>query len=291
MHCKKDTYDLIMQTMGGTMNDGIQSVLLADGKTARDIIINTADGSVKIRDNENATVANNQTNIIQPRFRITGDLAFYSLILGKPSMDNKWCTWCTFFCAQDWEWDSDSDAEKWTKQKLSMMLARIQSGEIMNARQRCGVKTEVIIDVDPSIVVIPPLHLKLGLFNRAIIQPKGNSFWSWMEQRIEMISQDEINVRDQLLQYTEEHKGSNDTLKLWDMFHKNEMEEKLENIRYLREELKYPLRSRRHSPEERTIMELEVPDLDESYKGLKRERDELEKDLKDKYKLVVTFKK
>jgi len=37
-------------------------------------------------------------------------------------------------------------------------------------------------------------------------------------------------------------------------------------------------------------MELKVPDLDKSYKGLKQERDELEKDLKDKYKLVVTFK-
>jgi len=48
---------------------------------------------------------------------------------------------------------------------------------------------------------------------------------------------------------------------------------------------------RRHSPEEYTIIELDVPDLDESYKGLKKERDELEKDLKDKYKLVVTFKK
>ena len=55
------------------------------------------------------------------------------------------------------------------------------------------------------------------------------------------------------------------------------MEEKLENVRFLREELKYPLRSRRHSPEVHTIMELEVPDLDESYKGLKKEWDELEK--------------
>jgi len=52
MLCKKDMYDLIKKTMGRTKNDGIQSVLLADGKTARDIIMNTADGSVKIRDNE-----------------------------------------------------------------------------------------------------------------------------------------------------------------------------------------------------------------------------------------------
>ena len=299
MKCKKDTYELIIKTMGPSMNNGVQKVLLADGKTARDIIVCLTDNLVHVTIQGDDTAAAININIdnaehvitCKPRFRITGDLAFYSLIVGKPSMDNKWCCWCKFFCAQDWEMGSDSDTEEWTKQKLKMMLERIQSGEKMTAQDRCGVKCKPIIDVDPSIIVIPPLHLKLGLFNRAIINPKGNSFWSWMECRVEMISDDELNVRHQLLRREDDQKESKEALQLWDMFHKDDMVEQLDNLRHLREEFKFPVRSGRHSPDERILIDQEIKELDISYKALKKDRDELENDLKQKNTLVKAFKK
>jgi len=143
------------------MNNGIQKVLLADGKTAHDTIICRTDNLVRVTiqgDYNTAAAINinidNAEHLImcKPRFRITGDLAFYSLILGKPSMDNKWCCRCKFFCAQDWEMGSNSDTKEWTKQKLKTMLERIQSGEKMGARDWCGVKCKPIIDmIHPAI--------------------------------------------------------------------------------------------------------------------------------------------
>ena len=61
----------------------------------------------------------------------------------------------------------------------------------MEAKQKKGVKEKPILDVDPSLFVPPPLHLKLGLVNRAFIKPNGYSYFSWSQKRIENLPQPE----------------------------------------------------------------------------------------------------
>ena len=46
----------------------------------------------------------------------------------------------------------------------------------------------MILDIDPSLYVIPPLHIKLGLVNRSFIKPDdSHRYLSWSRKHIENI--------------------------------------------------------------------------------------------------------
>ena len=50
-----------------------------------------------------------------------------------------------------------------------------------------GVKMKIIIDMDSYLIVIPPLHIILALVNIYFIKPKGYSYTSRSNKRIENI--------------------------------------------------------------------------------------------------------
>ena len=70
----------------------------------------------------------------------------------------------------------------------------ISQNEGMPPRERMGVKFKPILNVDPILFVLPPLHIKLGLVNRAFIKADGYSYFSWSQIRIENIPFDERNA-------------------------------------------------------------------------------------------------
>ena len=61
----------------------------------------------------------------------------------------------------------------------------------MEAKEKKGVKEKPILDVNSSLFVLPPLHLKLGLINRAFIKPDGYSYFLWSQKRIKNLLQPE----------------------------------------------------------------------------------------------------
>ena len=205
MQCKSDKYDLVAETMGPKLNAGITHMLHDDRKTSKEIkVYYKTQPTARENDNEGmdyyithgtdddyandnsyihiATVPSNKVNIA-----ITGDLAFYSIMLGKPNMDSKWCAWCDAACK---EWASTTDkviGQLWSRDTYMRKLRDILQNPRMTANQRKGVKFKPILDVDPTLFVPPPLHIKLGLVNRAFIKPDGNSYFSWSQIRVENI--------------------------------------------------------------------------------------------------------
>lgn len=292
MKCKKDTYELLEATLGPSMNEGVGKIMEEDKKTAKKVSVVMKDGKPFLCMGAQGDNHNNGDFVkcFRPRFRITGDLAFYSLILGKKNMSSKWCWLCDFFCAQqDWKFGDDASALTWTSQEYYAILEKVERGEKMTPREQRGVVTKPLIDVDPSIFIIPPLHIKLGLFNRAIIQPKGVSFFSWLEKRVEMVPEDELNVRDELLQHEEQKNDSRDAITLWDLRNSEEQLNQSESVEYLTEELQYP--SRRHTAEDLANYKLQLKECKARSLHLKRERSILERDLTNKGKLVTLFRK
>ena len=57
----------------------------------------------------------------------------------------------------------------------------------MKPLKKKGVKFARILDVDPCLFIMPPLHIKLGLVNQAFIKGDGQSYLSWSSKRIKNI--------------------------------------------------------------------------------------------------------
>ena len=196
MLCKKDSYEVISQTVGPLMNDGLREILLTDGKTPRPItIFSTSEkDDVKYMIGIGNYVANGEYNILttipshRVKLAITGDLAWYATMLGKPGMDSKWCAFCDLPCSQ-WSTVAQIKGCLWSRDSLKAQL-NIVSNNInnkMEAREKKGVKFKPILDICPSIFIMPPLHIKLGIVNRVFIKQEGYSYISWSQRRIENI--------------------------------------------------------------------------------------------------------
>ena len=106
-------------------------------------------------------------------------------------MDSKWCTWCT---ASQQQWSATTACvvgDQWAYDNLQQKLQDIQQNTEMPPKERMGVKFKPILNVDPILFVLPPLHIKLGLVNRVFIKSEGYSDFSWSQIRIENIPTNE----------------------------------------------------------------------------------------------------
>ena len=117
-------------------------------------------------------------------------MAFHPTMLGKLNMDSCWCTWCDA-SVREWATTEIVKGNMWTRQKLIDKLIQIQQNPKMEAYKKKGVKEKPILNVDPSLFVPPPLHLKLSLVNRAFIKPDRYSYFSWSQKRVKNIPQSE----------------------------------------------------------------------------------------------------
>ena len=96
IECRKDTYEIVKETIGPIINSEL--------KHLREI------GVVYLFYNHDTNYYMTHVGYGCPlpgyillkscaiRLFMTGDLAFYSLCLGKVNMESKWCTWCDLVC-------------------------------------------------------------------------------------------------------------------------------------------------------------------------------------------------
>ena len=120
MQCKSDKYDVIAETMGPKLNEGLCSMLKDDRKTPRDIQIYydvdsyfIGTGNILPRQGLELATVIPSSNI---SIAVTGDLAFYATMLGKPSMGAAWCTWCNLK-AREWSVAHRTVGDLWTRDK------------------------------------------------------------------------------------------------------------------------------------------------------------------------------
>ena len=130
-------------------------MLQEDNKTARGICIYKRDDKYIIVTASNPIPPNceevQRITLDNVTIAVMGDLAFFATMLGKPSMDSKWC----FLCCLDFtEWSRVNKVHgiMWTRQALIVKCNAIRANANTKASDKEGVTFSAILDVDPSLL-------------------------------------------------------------------------------------------------------------------------------------------
>lgn len=121
---------------------------------------------------------------------ITGDLAFYAIILGKDGMSPKWCHLCQ---VKEKERAEGVLGELWTiKSYVDAYETKVATGQYSHpsTKSYMGVKTRVWWDFIPiSHYVVPLLHCLIGVGNDIL-----NKFRRIVADEIECLPEEEVEA-------------------------------------------------------------------------------------------------
>lgn len=139
------------------------------------------------------------TSIKQLKVYITGILAFYATILGKPNTSNSQCIWCDLRPKFLGMKEMLTSASKWTIEKLKAAKARY---DFRTSRSRAKThKTEkgvsaspLITAVEPEDIMFPVLHDQIGLVNKSL-----DHMVAYVEKHVEKLGDGHAKTRKDLL--------------------------------------------------------------------------------------------
>jgi hypothetical protein len=126
---------------------------------------------------------------------VTGDLAFYALMLGKPNSSNNWCIWCQlqkkFFGTPEMV----TDAVKWTLEKLKDAKRLFKNRSAKSQKNHKGVNADALIEiVEPENFIFPALHDQMGLVNKSL-----SHLLTYGERHVEKLPPEHTATREELL--------------------------------------------------------------------------------------------
>ena len=194
VQCQKDTYKVLDETIATPINDDLRYI-----KDQKELTVyRKTDGSVEMCWGK----PTNDCTILQAapvKLFMTGDLAFYSMVLGKEYAAKAWCWRCQ---QSKKEWSPDVDdyepkplGEPWTIDLLKSHFAKLQSGELdkLSSAQKLGVTALPLFDCIPvENILVPPLHNTELFVNTPI-----KSFLLFIHHRIEKLPQELIDAREE----------------------------------------------------------------------------------------------
>ena len=193
--CEKDTAEIFQNTIGGPINESLKRVAgkgLLVGKKRQDDSVYVKFGKYKESAEDTLVIH------VATRTFITGDLSFYSTMLGKDHVSGSWCWLYTLEkTAQGVE--GHECGTPWTLELMENTREDIDSKKVKDTSQnRKGCCTKPIFDVIPVIYYVAPvLHLMLGLGNRLF-----EAFLTWLDERVECLTEDQKTARDRVLEGT-----------------------------------------------------------------------------------------
>jgi hypothetical protein len=133
------------------------------------------------------------------------------------------------------------------------------------------------LDVDPSLFIPPPLHIKLGLVNRAFIKTDtGKSYMSWSQARMENIPIAERIATNLFINADAELTDRKEDKTLWDLRHKQDLDDAKERL----SELTSQLRQRNIPNDEKTRLLTDKAVTNEEIAGLNASFKRIVDDLK-----------
>ena len=102
MLCKKDSYEVLSHTAGPLMNKGLCVLIYENKRTPKPIHIYAKEVNTKQTYSVSVGYYNLSPTLTKVstipsdkvKIAITGDLDFYSTMLGKSNIDSKWCPLC-----------------------------------------------------------------------------------------------------------------------------------------------------------------------------------------------------
>ena len=124
---------------------------------------------------------------------LVGDLKFYAQMAGREGMSSYWCIWCALHPS---EWRSfrdnpdavsEEDRKLWTVELHTETLAKINSGQLKEPKEKKGVVGDPIWPfIEPCNFIFPHLHFEIGVVNMVL-----ENFYSFIEEQVELISPEE----------------------------------------------------------------------------------------------------
>ena len=305
--CKKDTYEVIKNTISPTLNDDMKALLSGEKKL---LIfrkeVEGEEGKYIYTSQINSHTTHTTPKFVCPltntelesfeftkacniRLVITGDLAFYAACLGKVNGSGHWCSWCQL-SFKEWETKGHDFGDVWTLQKMGELREKLYNKEIRNiASNRKGcTDTELFDCIEIWLYIYPILHSEIGLGNYVL-----NSFFNWIDFRIEDVTQEEKDVRKDFGMVMVEIEGIENE---WKRFC-NEKGDEVAALTMERADLREMKKFRdedgkySHSVAERKELDVMIKEIDEKLKPLNEEKKKIEDDNKMKKKILAKYNK
>ena len=159
IQCKKDTHQVLKDTIASPVNDSPLKI-----KEAKRITTCREQGgkqNLKLHWGNLHTQQGDVLAMAAVELFMVGDLAFHSLMLGKESMAPHWCWRCPQ-AKKSW---SSVNAKRdrlpnWTLEGLALHLDKLESGELDKTKpeQRLGVTQPALTCIPPKNSIVPALH-------------------------------------------------------------------------------------------------------------------------------------
>jgi len=191
VQCQKDTYEVIKNTIAAP----IAADLLSIRNRGRVTIYKAPDESVNLCFGNIHTTQGVELASAPVELFMVGDLAFYSLVLGKESMAGHWCLRCPMSKSEwtDYETGASRVAEDWTLESMTTHLAKLNSGELDKGKsdQVRGAKDAAFWCIPPTNIIVPSLHNNELFVNH----PINKGLMRWIHRRIEQLPLEIIDAR------------------------------------------------------------------------------------------------
>ena len=127
---------------------------------------------------------------------MTGDLAFYSMVLGKEHMAPYWCWRCKSTKQQWTDVDPDVDGcpvgDNWSLAACKDHLEQLENGDLnpKKPEQRLGVTKQALFCIEILNILVPPLHN-----NELFVNTPLKALMSWINHCIEDLPLEIIDAR------------------------------------------------------------------------------------------------
>jgi hypothetical protein len=291
--CKKDSYHVLQSTIAPHLNNDLKTIkesklllfkkVCGDGSTYYTCQIGKYDPTDPnaprfVFDHGNDDDATIQfVRACSIRILFTGDLAWYAAALGKVNMSGNWCCWCKL-SANEWK-DVHEAGEVWTLLLMNELREQLNRKEIKDLpMNRKGIVMVELFDcVDVFEYIYPILHSEIGLGNYIL-----NAFLTWVDYRIEMVTEEEMEKRKKFRTLIEEMEEKEEELNEYI----NGEGRVLVDLKIERAELKELKQSRDengryvHTAQQRKEIEEVIKQKNQEIKQLQEEKDRFDSALK-----------
>ena len=235
VQCKKDTYRIIKNTLITTLQDSIthlrgsRCVIVCDKQRrhVQTFLVPVEATAIHVDDRHNLCYTDADrveiqvpldmqfhdttdfcidASIKQIKPYITGDLALYALLLGKPNSSGSWCTWCDARSIWFGIKDKMKDAITWTLEKLRTAKVSFDNRTARKSTKNVkGVTSDSLLDIEPEDYIFPVLHVQMGLVNTAL-----DHLVTWIEKHVEKLPDGHAKTRKDMLAAEQNFEKAND---------------------------------------------------------------------------------
>jgi hypothetical protein len=155
--------------------------------------------------------SNNNSLCFSTRLFVAGDLAFFSLILGKENWSGKWCNWC-MLSPKEWADQGHEKGEHWTIEKIYDIHRNVTENNLPETPQNIRGVTELsLIEAVPiENFILSVLHILIGMGNSLV-----DCFLEWVEERVEKLLPVEVEARNRVLYATVQYSNIQSEYKRW----------------------------------------------------------------------------